>query len=412
MQLVQSRKVSSTDVDQSPKPSNTIVQTQGSQDLKKKVTPYSDDDQDSGFGGNYTGSNDEGGLVFDWSCYSNYMDVTCDSFPYLVAGPSTSSAILRNPPPGMNISGSEVKLVSEDNLSSSGSKLSDNETHRPNDGGISSLESHLVSKPSDTRHCTGNMVPDSSDYRGKQPANKHYSKRNVKSPSSPSSTLLQLSLNEAASKKDETTAQAKKPDHSDGLHLRNNAHSVKDNTKSILQNTNSIQDNTSSVQDGTTSVQYGTTSVQGSVNLIKDNTNSVKDNTSIIQDNTNSIQDNTSSVKHNTSSFEDDTTSVEDNTTSVDDDTTSIQDSDNTNSIKDNTNFVQDNTNYFEGNTNSVLDEQHLASDAINKEIPLTTDQIDSKDSATLDEQHLGEDYASKEISSNVENYDDLGFGT
>ncbi len=403
MQLVQSRKVSSTDVDQSPKPSNAI-QTQGSQDLKKKVTPYSDDDQDSGFGGNYTGSNDEGGLVFDWSCYSNYMDVTCDSFPYLVAGPSTSNAILRNPPPGMNISGSEVKLVSEDNLSSSGSKLSDNETHRPNDGGISSLESHLVSKPSDTRHCTGNIVPDSSDYRGKQPANKHYSKRDVKSPSSPSSTLLQLSLNKGASKKDETTAQAKKPD-SDGLHLRNNAHSVKDNTKSILQNTNSIQDNTSSVEDGTTSVQ-------GSVNLIKDNTNSVKDNTSIIQSNRNFVQDNTNSIQDNTSSVKHNTSSVEDNTTSVDDDTTSIQDSDDTNSIKDNTNFVQDNTNYFEGNTNSVLDEQHLASDAINKEIPLTTDQIDSKDTATLDEQHLGEDYASKEISSNVENYDDLGFGT
>ena len=90
-----------------------FVLTQANQDLRKKVALHRNYDQDSGIGGNYTGSIDEGGLVFDWSCYNNCMDITSNSFPYHVAGPSTSSYLSRTSPFGMNASAH----VSQDNIS-------------------------------------------------------------------------------------------------------------------------------------------------------------------------------------------------------------------------------------------------------------------------------------------------------
>jgi chromosome segregation ATPase len=367
--------------------------------MKKKITPYRDDDQDSGFGGNYAGSIDEGGLVFDWSCYSNSM--TRDSFPYHVAGPSTSRTVLRSPHSGMNTSNvrlvSECRVSSEDNLLS-GSKLSDTETQRPKHADMLSSQSDLISKSSDTKHCTENVFPDKADFRGKQPANQRYSKRNIKSPSSPRSTLLQLSVNEATGKEDETrghlrnntqsintksvlrntnSIQNKTSSHQDNtISVQDNTSSIQDNTTSVQDNTCSVQDNTASVQDNTSSIQDNTTSVQDNTCSVQDNTTSVQDNTTSVQDNTTSVQDNTSSIQDNTTSVQDNTCSVQDNTTSVQDNTSSIQD--NTTSVQDNTHSIQDDINSSQENTTSVLDEQHLAGDGINKEVSLTTDRMSS----------------------------------
>lgn len=63
-------------------------------DLNKKVLVSDrDDDQDSGFGGNYGGSMEDGGLVFDWGCFGNNLrmaDVFENSRTDLVPRPSTS----------------------------------------------------------------------------------------------------------------------------------------------------------------------------------------------------------------------------------------------------------------------------------------------------------------------------------
>ena len=400
--LVQGRKVPSTDVVQSHKP-NTVVQTQANQDLRKKVTPYRDDDQDSGIGGNYTGSVDEGGLVFDWSCYNNCMDITSNCFPYHVAGPSTSRSspnLSRSSPFGMNAS----TQVPKDKLSSC-SKMSVNETHRSNNGDISSLESHARANPSD--ETLENTFPDSSDYRGKQPRNKHNFKRNIKSSSSPHSTLLQLSLNDTSCKRNETTGQGIKTDDNGSLlHPRNNVHSIKENTKSTLPNTfldntnfiqtnsNSIQENTNSVNDSTrnitdstTSGEDGAKSIYNNENITQISTKSVKENTTSVQigvilmnDNKDSIQDNTNSGRENTILVQESTIAVErdttqdnanfaqensnldqeykdfdeDNAINVQKDTTSVQDS--TNSVQNDTNSGQENTIIVQGDMMSNLD--------------------------------------------------------
>ena len=369
MLLVQGRKVPSTNV--VPKP-NTLAQTQGNQDLKKKVTSYRDDDQDSGIGGNYTGSIDEGGLVFDWSCYNNGMDITSNSFPYHVAGPSTSSNLSRSEPFGLNASAQ----VSQDKLSSC-SKISVNETHRSDNGDISSLESHAKSYPSDGT--LENMFPDSIDYRGKQPRSKHNLKRNIKSPSSSRSTLLQLSLNDTSCKRNETTGQDIKTDRNDSLHPRNNAHLIKENTKStvpnsfvdntnfIQTNTNSVQENTNSVNgntrhtmDSTTSGQEDAKSIYSNENITQISTKSVKENTSFVQDHRTSVQsgvilvNDNDSIEDNTNSCRENTIPVQENAINVHKDTKSVQDS--TNSVQDDTNCGQENTLIDKGDTNSNLD--------------------------------------------------------
>ena len=245
---------------------------------------------------------DEGGLVFDWSCYNNGMDITSNSFPYHVAGPSTSSNLSRSEPFGMNASAQ----VSQDKLSSC-SKMSVNETHRSSNGDISSLESHAKSYPSDGT--LENMFPDSIDYRGKQPRNKHNFKRNIKSPSSSRSTLLQLSLNDTSCKRNETTGQDIKTDRNDSLHPRNNAHFIKENTKSTLPN--SFLDNTNFIQINTNSVQENTNSVNGYTRHTMDSTTSGQDGAKSIYSNENITQISTKSVKENTSFVQDHRTSVQ-----------------------------------------------------------------------------------------------------
>ena len=369
MLLVQGRKVPSTDV--VPKP-NTLAQTQGNQDLRKKVTSYRDDDQDSGIGGNYTGNIDEGGLVFDWSCYNNGMDITSNSFPYHVAGPSTSGNLSRSEPFGINASAQ----VSQDKLSSC-SKMSVNETHRSDNGDISCLESHAKSYPSDGT--LENMFPDSTDYRGKQPRNKHNLKRNIKSPSSSRSTLLQLSLNDTSCKRNETTGQDTKTDRNDSLRPGNNAHFIKENTKStvpnsFVDNTNLIQTNTNSVQentnlvngntrhtmDSTTSSQEDAKSIYSNENITQISMKSVKENTSLVQDHRTSVQsgvilvNDNDSIEDNTNSCRENTIPVQENAINVHKDTKSVQDS--TNSVQDDTNCGQENTLIDKGDTNSNLD--------------------------------------------------------
>ena len=377
--LVQGRKVPSTDV--GPK-------TQGNQGLRKKVPPYRDDDQDSGIGGNYAGSIDEGGLVFDWSCYNNCMDVTSNSFPYHVAGPSTSGNLPGSSRFGMN---SSVD-VSQDNLSSC-SKMSVNETHRSNNGDISSLESHAKSNSSDGT--LENTFPDSTDYRGKGPRNKHNFKRNIKSPSSPLSTLLQLSLNDTSCKRNERTGQDTKTDHNHSLHLRNNVHSIKEsqnstlpntfldnmnfiqsNSHSIQENTNSVNDNTRNIRDSTTSGEDGTKSIYNNENITQISTKPVNENTSFAQDDTTSgqigvalVNDHNDSLQVNTNSGKENTIRVQENTIAVERDTNQ----DNANFVQENANldqeykdFDQENTINVQKDTTSVQDSTNSAPDDTN----------------------------------------------
>ncbi|XP_046861317.1 uncharacterized protein LOC124454587 isoform X2 [Xenia sp. Carnegie-2017] len=66
---------------------HSVVSDNFDDKLRKKChTSYTDDDQDSGFGGNYAGSVDDGGLMFDWSCFDNKNT----QFPSLVPAQSTS----------------------------------------------------------------------------------------------------------------------------------------------------------------------------------------------------------------------------------------------------------------------------------------------------------------------------------
>ncbi|XP_046861218.1 nischarin-like isoform X2 [Xenia sp. Carnegie-2017] len=66
---------------------HSVVSDNFDDKLRKKChTSYTDDDQDSGFGGNYAGSVDDGGLMFDWSCFDNKKT----QFPSLVPAQSTS----------------------------------------------------------------------------------------------------------------------------------------------------------------------------------------------------------------------------------------------------------------------------------------------------------------------------------
>lgn len=324
--LVQGRKVTSTDDERSPT-RKTVVKTQVNQDMKKKVTSYRDDDQDSGFGGNYTGSVDEGGLVFDWSCYSDHIDVTFDSFSPHYSRPSTSRTMLKNQSPRINSSNkcttrsiTEYRASSEDNLFSA-SKLSNTESHGPNHGDVSPVEGDMMSGSSD-----GHVYSDSSNYRGKQPTNRRYAKRNMR-PLSPV-TLLQISLNEDAKRLDETKGKVNRPNQ----YPKNNVHSATENKRSSQENTNSFEYNTQPVQDNTSYIQ--------------DSTNMSHKNASTSQDNRNTAQNNPNNCQKNTTNIQNSTITIENIT-----------------------NTVQENTNSFQH------DENCRTSDYVNKEMSLTSGQ-------------------------------------
>ena len=272
--------MSSTDGEQTNK-RNVNVQGHANDEGKKKFTSYRDDDQDSGFGGNYTGSIDEGGLVFDWSCYSDNIHKACNFFPYETE-PSTSKTALKYPTSQMHSSGSEVMSSSDCGVSSN------TNSHLPHSAGYTSnVKNNLMSKSSEVRHSDGNMRSDTSDYRVKQ----YGRKRNIKSPSLPPSTLLQLSLKEDESKKDNTRDPAIKGDHNCGIHMKNSACLVNDTLKSKQKNTNSVLDNTAPVQDCSNCIQTDLTFVEDRSNSIQNNPKSVEDPRNISKKNANSIQD-------------------------------------------------------------------------------------------------------------------------
>ena len=305
--LIQGRKVTSTDVERSPT-RKTVVKTQVvNQDEKKKVAPYWDDDQDSGFGGNYTGSVDEGGLVFDWGCYSDHIDVTLDSFSPYLCRPSTSGTMLRNQSSKINSSDNcntrsitEYRVPSQDNLFS-GSNLSNRVSHGPNQGDVSAAESDMMSGSSN-----GHMYSDSSNYRGKQPTNRRYAKRNIRSPNPLCATLLEISLNEDAKKLEETRGKVIRPNQ----YPENNIHFVTDNRKSLQENTNSFQYNTQPIQDNASYIQDSTIMTHKNASTSQNNTNTArcnpKNNTMNIQNNTIAIEDVTNIVEENANSFQHD----------------------------------------------------------------------------------------------------------
>ena len=313
MQLVQGRKVTSTDAGQSPTRS-TVAKTQVHQDLRKKVTPYRDDDQDSGFGGNYTGSVDEGGLVFDWSCYGDHMDITFDSFLPHVARPSTSRTKLGNPSSRINSpSNGSTKSLTEGTVSSEvnlfpGSKLSHTESYGPNH--VPPLESDLTPGFSNDRGFS-----DSSNYRGKEPTNKRYTKRNLRSPSPPCATLLQISLNKDEKRVEEAKGKASRPDQC----AENNIHSVPDNMESIQENTNPFQCSTQLVQNNTSCSEDRTNKNQINASARQDNTNTIQHDTSTVQ-NTNSTQKNTINIRDNTVDITEDPYTAQENTNSFEPD--------------------------------------------------------------------------------------------
>ena len=307
MQLVQGRKVTSTDAERSPT-RNTVAKTQVHQDLRKKLTPYRDDDQDSGFGGNYTGSVDEGGLVFDWSCYGDHMDITFDSFLPHVARPSTSRTKLGNPSSRINSSrNGSFKSVPEGTVSSEvnlfpGSKLSHTECYGPNH--LSPVESDLMPGFSNDLGFS-----DNSNYRGKEPTNKRYTKRNIRSPSPPCATLLQISLNKDEKKVEETKGKVSSPNQCP------NIHSVPDIMESIQENTNPFQCSAQLVLDNTSCIEDRTNKNQINASTRQDNTNTILHDTSTVQ-NTNSAQKNMINIRDNTVDITEDPYTAQENTNS------------------------------------------------------------------------------------------------
>ena len=86
---------------QNPKPSDFTAPQHKTVDLKEKIPETDrDDDQDSGFGGNYGGSVDDGNLMFDWNFFGDGVQMPVSlkhSRNIHVAGPSGQRQGQREP---------------------------------------------------------------------------------------------------------------------------------------------------------------------------------------------------------------------------------------------------------------------------------------------------------------------------
>ena len=296
--------------------------------MKKNITPYRDDDQDSGFGGNYTGSTDEGGLAFDWSCYNSHLDVLPETVQCQVPGPTTSRSILRSPPPSIRSSRTEI------NQRNSESRVSRCELSSNVESDINVPLSSNDPEFSESRHGAENDLE-----RGKRPLNKRNIKINAKSSVSAPSTLLQISLNGKASKINETESHANEHEKIDGI--------------CVWDDTISIQNNTSTIHDDVDNAEDDMNTLKCSGNKIfqcpfEDNTNPVQDtDTEASKGDIDHYQD--SVDKHPTQSS---TNSTVDNT----DPTRNSTDlSHNTNSIVENTDPSEDCTNFLKDDSSSSL---------------------------------------------------------